>query len=78
MGAARYRASAGDYNHPRGRLRSLSLVDYPEPGTVAARSVLFLKQNCRGRGPPTMPRPSIYSAGALSRTGSALLSETSS
>lgn len=41
--AAGYTANAGAFNNPRGRLRSLGLVDYPRPGFVAARPVLFLE-----------------------------------
>lgn len=40
--AAGYTAGAGAFNNPRGRLRSLGLVEYPQPGHVAARSILFL------------------------------------
>lgn len=40
--AAGYTAGAGAYNNPRGRLRSLGLVEYPAPGQVVARSILFL------------------------------------
>lgn len=39
---AGYTAGAGAFNNPRGRLRSLGLVEYPQPGHVAARSILFL------------------------------------
>ncbi len=35
---------AGSFNNPCGRLRSLGLVDYPEPGYVKAEPVLFLGQ----------------------------------
>lgn len=41
--AAGYTAGAGAYNNPRGRLRSLGLVEYPAPGQVVARSILFLE-----------------------------------
>lgn len=41
--AARYAVNTGGYNNPRGRLRSLGLVEYPEPGTVRARGLLFLE-----------------------------------
>jgi hypothetical protein len=41
--AAGYTAGAGAFNNPRGRLRSLGLVDYPQPGRVVARDVLFLR-----------------------------------
>lgn len=40
---AGYTAGAGAFNNPRGRLRSLGLVEYPQPGRVAARSVLFVE-----------------------------------
>lgn len=40
--AAGYTAGAGAYNNPRGRLRSLGLVEYPAPGHVRARDILFL------------------------------------
>ncbi len=40
---AGYTAGAGAFNNPRGRLRSLGLVDYPQPGRVVARSVLFVE-----------------------------------
>jgi hypothetical protein len=36
-------AGAGAFNNPRGRLRSLGLVEYPQPGHVAAKSLLFLE-----------------------------------
>lgn len=39
--AANYTAGAGAFNNPRGRLRSLGLVEYPEPGRVVARDILF-------------------------------------
>ena len=37
-----YTAGAGAFNNPRGRLRSLGLVEYPQPGFVVAKSLLFL------------------------------------
>ena len=40
--AANYTAGAGAFNNPRGRLRSLGLVEYPAPGHVVARSTLFV------------------------------------
>ncbi|MGE0464237.1 MAG: hypothetical protein AB7Q16_22950 [Vicinamibacterales bacterium] len=40
--AAGYTPGAGAFNNPRGRLRSLGLVEYPQPGHVVAKSVLFL------------------------------------
>jgi len=39
--AAHYAPGAGAFNNPRGRLRSLGLVEYPQPGYVAARPLLF-------------------------------------
>lgn len=41
--AAGYTAGAGAFNNPRGRLRSLGLIDYPTPGMVVAKSLLFPK-----------------------------------
>ncbi len=32
----------GGFNNPKGRLRTLGLVEYPEPGKIVARSILFL------------------------------------
>lgn len=39
--AAGYAHGSGGFNNPCGRLRTLSLIDYPEPGQVVARSILF-------------------------------------
>lgn len=39
--AAGYTPGAGAFNNPRGRLRSLGLIDYPQPGMVRARDLLF-------------------------------------
>lgn len=39
---AGYEPGGGAFNNPRGRLRSLGLVDYPQRGTVVARAVLFV------------------------------------
>jgi hypothetical protein len=39
---AGYEPNGGAYNNPRGRLRSLGLIEYPEPGMVRARDILFL------------------------------------
>lgn len=39
--AANYTPGAGAFNNPRGRLRSLGLIDYPSPGQCAARSLMF-------------------------------------
>lgn len=36
-----YELGGGAFNNPRGRLRSLGLVDYPQKGQVRARDVLF-------------------------------------
>jgi hypothetical protein len=38
-----YAEGGGAFNNPRGRLRSLGLVDYPAPGRVVARPILFLE-----------------------------------
>lgn len=35
-------AIGGAYNNPKGRLRSLGLIDYPEKNMVVAKSILFL------------------------------------
>jgi len=37
-----YEPYGGAYNNPRGRLRKLGLIDYPERGTVRARDILFI------------------------------------
>ena len=39
-----YTAGAGAFNNPRGRLRSLGLIEYPSPGRVVAKPLLFLDQ----------------------------------
>ena len=39
--AAGYAAGAGSFNNPKGRLRSLGLIDYPQPGHAVARDILF-------------------------------------
>lgn len=39
--AAGYTAGAGAYNNPRGKLRTLGLIDYPQAGHVVARALLF-------------------------------------
>jgi hypothetical protein len=44
--AAGYTPGAGAFNNHRGRLRSLGLIDYPQPGHVVAKGLLFPK----GRG----------------------------
>lgn len=40
---AGYTPGAGAFNNPKGRLRSLGLIEYPTPGQVAALSLLFLE-----------------------------------
>ena len=40
--AARYAHGTGGFNNPRGRLRSLGLIEYPQPGRARARDLLFL------------------------------------
>lgn len=44
---AGYEPGGGAFNNPRGRLRSLGLIDYPERGQVAAQPVLFLEESRR-------------------------------
>jgi uncharacterized protein len=39
--ASGYQLGAGSFNNPRGRLRTLGLVDYPAPGHVVALPLLF-------------------------------------
>lgn len=41
--AAGYSNGGGAYNNPRGRLRTLGLIEYPSPGMVRAKDLLFLK-----------------------------------
>jgi hypothetical protein len=41
--AAGYTPGAGSFNNPCGRLRTLGLIDYPEPGYAVARGILFLE-----------------------------------
>lgn len=43
-GAAGYTPGAGSFNNPRGRLRTLGLIDYPVPGQCVARALLFPKE----------------------------------
>lgn len=38
-----YEPGGGAFNNPRGRLRTLGLVDYPQKGMVKAASLLFLE-----------------------------------
>lgn len=46
--AAGYTAGAGAFNNPRGRLRGLGLIDYPHPGMVVARALMFPKGKSHG------------------------------
>lgn len=41
---AGYTTGGGAFNNPLGRLRSMGLVEYPQPGWVKASSLLFLEQ----------------------------------
>jgi hypothetical protein len=38
-----YAPGSGGFNNPCGRLRTLGLVEYPSPGKVKAKSLLFLE-----------------------------------
>lgn len=38
-----YTEGGGAFNNPKGRLRTLGLIDYPSDGMVVAKSVLFLE-----------------------------------
>lgn len=40
--ASGYVVGSGGFNNPKGRLRSLGLVDYPQSGYVRAREILFI------------------------------------
>jgi hypothetical protein len=40
---ARYAVGKGAFNNPKGRLRTLGLIEYPEPGKAVASSVLFFE-----------------------------------
>jgi len=40
--AANYTAGSGGFNNPKGRLRTLGLINYPSPGMSAAASILFI------------------------------------
>lgn len=40
---AGYEVGGGAFNNPRGRLRTLGLIDYPDRGLVVARPLLFLE-----------------------------------
>ncbi len=42
---ARYKLGGGAFNNTRGSLRSLGLIDYPAPGMVLARPVLFMSED---------------------------------
>lgn len=42
---AGYEPGGGAYNNPRGRLRTLGLIDYPTRGMVVARPLLFLEDS---------------------------------
>ena len=40
---SRYTAGSGAFNNPKGRLRSLGLIEYPQPREARARDLLFLE-----------------------------------
>lgn len=40
--ASGYKAGTGGFNNPKGRLRTLGLVEYPSSGRIKARDILFL------------------------------------
>lgn len=40
--ASGYQAGSGGFNNPKGRLRTLGLVEYPSGGKIRARDILFL------------------------------------
>ena len=40
--AASYIANTGRFNNLKGRLRTLGLVEYPQPGRIKATPVLFI------------------------------------
>lgn len=42
--AANYQFGSGAFNNPRGRLKTLGLIDYPQPGYVKARALLFVNR----------------------------------
>jgi uncharacterized protein len=44
---AGYEPGGGAFNNPRGRLRSLGLIDYPDRGLVVAKPLLFLEDNLK-------------------------------
>jgi uncharacterized protein len=39
--ASGYSPGSGGFNNPRGRLKTIGLIDYPAPGMVVARELLF-------------------------------------
>ena len=39
-----YVPRSGGFNNPCGRLRTLGLVEYPQPGKVVAQDILFPNQ----------------------------------
>jgi uncharacterized protein len=41
--ATGYAVGGGAFNNPKGRLRTLGLIEYPAPQRLAARSILFLE-----------------------------------
>ena len=43
--ASGYTPGSGGFNNPRGRLKTLGLVDYPSPGMVVAKDLLFPEGN---------------------------------
>jgi hypothetical protein len=40
--AANYTAGSGGFNNPKGRLRTLGLINYPSPGMSSAADILFI------------------------------------
>jgi hypothetical protein len=40
--ASGYQFGSGGFNNPKGRLRTLGLIEYPSPGTAKASDILFL------------------------------------
>jgi hypothetical protein len=39
---AKYKPGVGAFNNPKGRLRTLGLIEYPQPNQAVASSILFL------------------------------------
>lgn len=37
-----YQVGSGGFNNPKGRLKTLGLIEYPVPGTAKARDILFI------------------------------------